>query len=82
MMMPRITNLLAKSMNVIAIIVTYNPDEERFRSSLNSLVNQVDHIIVIDNGSGNQNFVRSLCNDMNKCEFVEIGFNSGIAHVA
>ncbi|MBV8060961.1 MAG: glycosyltransferase family 2 protein [Alphaproteobacteria bacterium] len=36
---------------VAAIIVTYNPEEDRFTSLLNAIVPQVDHVIVVDNGS-------------------------------
>ena len=36
---------------IIAIIVTYNPDMAVFESLLSSIIPQVDHVVVVDNGS-------------------------------
>jgi len=39
--------------DVCAVVVTFNPDIELLRRNLESIVDQVDRIIVIDNGSSN-----------------------------
>lgn len=38
-------------MKIAVVYVTYNPDRASFRSSVESLLNQVDHYYVVDNGS-------------------------------
>jgi rhamnosyltransferase len=67
-------------MNIIAIIVTYNPEQERFIEVFRSTIAQVDRAIIVDNDSQNKDFIKSLCNSKDNCEFIEVGFNSGIAH--
>jgi rhamnosyltransferase len=67
-------------MNIVAIIVTFNPDQKRFIKVFYSAITQVDRIIIVDNNSHNKDFIKSLCNSQNNCEFIEIGFNSGVAH--
>jgi rhamnosyltransferase len=67
-------------MSVVAIIVTYNPELSRFRYVLNQASKQVNHVIIVDNGSKAKDILRKLCNEANNCHFVEIGFNSGVVH--
>jgi rhamnosyltransferase len=67
-------------MNITAIIVTYNPELSRFRHVFNQASKQVNHVIIVDNGSKAKDILRKLCNEANNCHFVEIGFNSGVAH--
>ena len=67
-------------MSIAAIIVTYNPELSRFKHVLNQASKQVNHVIVVDNASKNKNIIRNLCNETSNCNFVEIGFNSGVAH--
>ena len=67
-------------MNIVAIIVTYNPDQKRFTKVFHSVITEVDMVIVVDNNSQNKDFIKSLCNSRSNCEFIEVGFNSGIAH--
>jgi rhamnosyltransferase len=67
-------------MNIVAIIVTYNPDQKRFTKVFHSVITQVDMVIIVDNNSRNKDFIKSLCISKNNCEFIEIMFNSGIAH--
>lgn len=38
---------------VVAVVITYNPEMERFKKNIESLVPQVDRIIIVDNGSKN-----------------------------
>jgi len=67
-------------MNVIAIIVTHDPELDRFGLVLNQASRQVNHVIVVDNDSSNKNIIRDLCNRIGNCDFIEVGFNSGVAH--
>jgi rhamnosyltransferase len=69
-----------KNHDVAAIIVTYNPKLARFRNVLNSAANQVKHVVIVDNGSVNNHLIKSLCEESHNCIFIEVGFNSGIAH--
>jgi len=66
--------------DVVAIIVTYNPDPNRFRLVLSSAAEQANRVIIIDNASNNRDLIKSLIDSVDNCEFIEIGFNSGIAH--
>lgn len=38
---------------ILAVVVTYNPDIERLKENINSIINQVDKILVVDNASKN-----------------------------
>ena len=38
--------------NIVAIVVTYQPDINVLTELMNALKNQVDSIIMVDNGSG------------------------------
>jgi rhamnosyltransferase len=67
-------------MSVVAIIATYNPELSRFRHVFNQASKQVNHVIIVDNGSKTKDILRKLCNETNNCHFVEIGFNSGVVH--
>jgi len=67
-------------MSVVAIIVTYNPELIRFKHVLNQAFRQVDYVIVVDNGSKTKEVLRDLCGGVGNCDFVEVGFNSGVAH--
>jgi len=67
-------------MSVVAIIVTYNPELSRFRRVLNQASKQVNHVIIVDNGSKTKYVLKKLCNETSNCDFVEVGFNSGVAH--
>ena len=37
-------------------------------------------MVVVDNASVNREFIEGLCNGFRNCRFIEVGFNSGIAH--
>jgi len=37
-------------------------------------------VVIVDNDSDNRDFIKDLCTDVNNCDFIEVGFNSGIAH--
>ncbi len=50
---------------VIGTIVTYNPIIKRLEQNIHSVINQVDELIVVDNGSENIEDIISLKD--NKC---------------
>lgn len=50
-------------LRVIASIITYNPDITRLDKNINSIINNVDEVILIDNDSSNINDIRVLCNN-------------------
>jgi len=65
---------------VVTIIVTHNPDIERFEHVVKSVSKQVRHVIIVDNNSNNKDIIKDLCSKMNNCETIELKFNAGIAH--
>jgi len=67
-------------MGVVAVIVTHNPSLERFKVVLGSVAKQTNHVVIIDNNSRNRDEVEDLCVGIENCDFVKVGFNSGVAH--
>jgi rhamnosyltransferase len=65
---------------VAALIVAHNPDYTTFALVLGSVARQVDRVIIVDNGSDNRSSLEDLCKKLSNCEFIEVGFNSGVAH--
>lgn len=64
---------------VCACIITYNIDE-KIKEVVNSIVNQVENVIIIDNGSNTRTI--KILNEINKMDKVNIVFNkvnNGIA---
>ncbi len=61
------------SISVVAVIVSHDPELDRFRLVLDRASKQVDHIIIVDNDSKSKGVVSNR-------DFVEVGFNSGVAH--
>jgi len=68
------------SMNVIAVIVTHDPELDRFKLVLDRASEQVDSVIVVDNDSKSKGVLRGLCSGVSNCDFIEVGLNSGVAH--
>ena len=68
--------------NIIASIVTFNPDIERLSLNINAICNQVEKIIVIDNGSHNIKSVKDTFENLvnKKLEFIVNNENKGIAY--
>jgi len=60
-----------KNHDVVAIIVTHNPKFARFRNVLNSATNQVERVVIVDNGSTNNHLIKSLCEESHNCIFIE-----------
>ena len=67
-------------MSIVTIIVTYNPASSRFKLVLTSAAAQVSYVLVVDNNSDNKDFIRNICNAFDNCEFIELGFNFGVAY--
>lgn len=69
---------------ICAVIVTYNPDFDVLFNNLEAVLNQVDKVFIVDNGSlidlkkiiCNNNKIKCLCLGVNKG--VANGFNKGI----
>ena len=64
---------------VVSVIVTYNPNMGRFERVLSAAAEQTDYVVVVDNGSGSRQFIERLCGNLGNCDFVEMGYNSGVA---
>lgn len=69
-----------KSGIITAIIVSYNPDMDRFRALIDSVVPQANHVVVVDNGSSGEilAFLRDLA-QQKEFKLIEFGRNKGIA---
>jgi GT2 family glycosyltransferase len=66
--------------NVIAIIVTHNPETKRFEYVVRAASKQVRHIVIVNNNSNNKGLIKDLCSKMNNCELINLKFNAGIAY--
>ena len=67
-------------MYIVAIVVMHNPDLERFRIVIDQVSKQVNRVLMIDNDSKDRDKLRDFCRTAGNCDFVEVGFNSGVAH--
>lgn len=66
---------------VIAGIVLFNPNIDRLSENINAIIEQVDRLILVNNGSANIDSVRKLILDNNwKIEIVDLKINMGIAY--
>lgn len=61
-------------------IVTYNPKIERLRENIESIVNQVQMVIIFDNGSVNFKFIEELTNTWANIVLIKENQNRGIAY--
>jgi len=64
--------------SVVAVIWSFNPNIRRFMKVLQSAVTQVNHVIVVDNGSNNVDQVRKICNNFKNVTLIETGRNLGV----
>jgi len=65
---------------IIALIVTYNPSHEKLIRIINLISPQVDHLIVIDNGSSNATEFSSVITCISDLTFISLSRNFGIAY--
>lgn len=61
-----------------SIIVSYNPDIDLLKENLNSIVKQVDKVLVVDNGSQNIAFIKKIVNEAGS-SILQLHSNMGIA---
>ena len=64
---------------IAAGIVTYDPELDRLKDNILSIVNQVDMVIINDNHSINISDIRALCRDYEKVKLLENKKNVGVA---
>ncbi|GKZ04239.1 glycosyl transferase family 2 [Paraclostridium bifermentans] len=65
---------------ILAAIVTYNPDLERLQKNINAIEPQVEHLIIVDNGSKNINLISRIKGECKiKIDLIENKENIGIA---
>ncbi|WP_201838733.1 glycosyltransferase family 2 protein [Microvirga zambiensis] len=65
-------------MRIVAVAVTYNPDIDVLAQTLQSVTSQVQHLVVVDNGSGNIEDIRSTAAELS-AHLVDNPNNIGIA---
>lgn len=66
-------------MKIAAGIVTYNPDVARLRENIDAVINQVEHLIIVDNASENKDIWLKNLDDIDKITIIENDNNKGIA---
>ena len=65
--------------DVVAGIVTYNPDISRLRENLIAVSSQVQLVYIVDNGSNNIDDIRQLTSEVPNLEIGALSENYGIA---
>ncbi|MGC9124254.1 MAG: glycosyltransferase [Thermoplasmata archaeon] len=65
-------------LKVGAVIVTYNPEINRLKKVIDSIANQIDNIIIVDNNSKNVNDLIDLIRNYSNIEIIKNGQNYGI----
>jgi rhamnosyltransferase len=63
--------------HIVAIVVTYQPDLDTLDELLNSIINQVHTVLIVDNGLGLDHFSSRYPDP--RVRFLSTGFNKGIA---
>ena len=66
-----------KGMKVLAGIVLFKPDIARLKDNITAIRDQVDEIVLVDNGSDNLDDVKAIFGD--EVKYIENGENLGIA---
>lgn len=64
---------------ICAGIVTYNPNIQRLNDNIRAIIQQIDKLYVLDNGSSNNHDIYTLCLEYNHVVFIENKRNEGIA---
>lgn len=64
---------------ICAGIVTYNPNLGLLSECVSSIINQVDKIFIVDNGSRNIEDINVYCDSIKKVILIKFGVNKGIA---
>lgn len=63
---------------ISSVTVTYNPDLDCFKAQLQSLQQQLDHCVVVDNGSKNVADIETLC-QLFKFDLIKLDTNRGLS---
>lgn len=71
--------IMKESIKVLAGIVLYNPDIERLRENVESIIDQVDEVLLVDNGSHNIEEVGVFVERYDRCGLIKNRSNLGIA---
>ena len=66
-----------KGKDVVAIIVSYNPEIDRITENVRAVAGQVGHVVVYDNFSNNRDEVAGL-EEIDDCRVVFNDVNSGL----
>lgn len=65
--------------NFIAGIVTFNPNLDRLKENINAVCNQVERVVVVDNGSTSINEINEIISEYNNITLIPLQDNLGIA---
>lgn len=65
--------------SVFAVIITFNPKIETLRQNIVSVANQVDKLIIVDNGSDNLEEITQQVLSFKNATVSALGYNYGIA---
>lgn len=66
------------TINIAALIVTYNPNIKKLKSNITKIVSQVKYCLIVDNGSKNIQQIMEMVLDVG-VQILELGKNFGIA---
>lgn len=66
-------------MKIMAGIVSYNPDINRLKENMTSVIGQVDKLIVFDNNSRNISLIEKICNTFS-VDLIKCDTNKGVAY--
>ena len=66
-------------MKIIAGIVTFYPNFERLKENIDAIVTQVDHVILVDNGSEDLKKLDALVESYKQVDLIKLFENKGIA---
>lgn len=60
-------------------IILFNPDISRMQENINAVINQVEHVILVDNGSENKAAIEQALPDSDRLHIIYSQKNKGIA---
>ena len=69
-----------EKMNIGAVVVTYNPDIALLKEAVNSLANQIDEMLIVDNGSEQIDAICRIVDSVSNLSVHTLNENTGIAH--
>ena len=69
-----------KNIRIVAGIVLFNPELDRLNKNIDAVINQVDEVVLIDNGSNNINLIINNFKHNFKIKIIRNNENKGIAY--